>query len=436
MNSDKKYYFGNSAFSISCALLIGVCGYLARRLTSGGLPGNEYAFFYSTFALVSMMVAFVSLGIPNAAFFCIPDARNRGRDDEARGFYAWCIRWCFAVGVFLAVVGLPVVLLAGKSMKRYGIESSDIFRLLLLLPLPLCVFTATTMLLNGLKEFIASKLLQLLNMLTVLCGIWLFQSRFGLSAVILVYVVGAFCASVGATLWAWKKHGCSCLHPIAPADRKRLAKTGAWLLLSSAGYYFFMDLGNVMLSYLGTPEETELFNIALPVALMIQPLYALSEVFAPLSNRLYQENDIRTLRKSLWSMIGLTLVMMLGAGVVFGFLGRWIITLLFGEQFADAAPCTLILIEGALLWNAARFCSDMLNSMHREKPAAIIAASAAASSVLFYYLLCPLYGADGTGWAALIASVIWLLAVLTLVLFVLKHPSEEIPPSGTDDDPA
>ena len=424
MNSDKKYYFGNSAFSISCALVVGVCGYLARRLTSGGLPGDEYAFFYSTFSLVSMLIAFASLGIPNAAFFCIPDARNRVRDDEARGFYAWCIRWCFAVGSILAVAVLPVVLLAGGSMKRYGIESGGIFRLLLLLPLPLCVFTATTLLLNGLKEFVVSNLLLLLNMSTVLCGIWLFQSRFGLSAVILVYVVGAVLASVGAILWARKKHGCSCLHPIAPADRKRLVRTGGWLLLSSAGYYYFTELGNVMLSYLGTPEETLNFNIALPVALMIRPLYALSEVFAPLSNKLYRKNDFSTLRKSLLGMVGLTLLMMLGAGVVFTFFGRWILTVLFGEQFAGTAPCTLILIEGALIWNAARFCSDMLNSMHREKTAAVIAACAAAASVALYFLFCP-QGADSTAWAALIASGIWFLAAMTAILTVLKNPARD-----------
>lgn len=432
MNSDKKYYFGNTAFSISCALVVGVCGYLARRLTSSGLPGDEYAFFYSTFSLVSIMIAFVSLGIPNAAFFRIPDARNRGQDDEARGIYAWCIRWCFFVGVFLAAAVFPVVLLAGGSMKRYGIKSGGIFRLLLLLPLPLCVFTATTLLLNGLKEFVVSNLLLLLNMLTVLCGIWLFQSRFGLSAVILVYVVGAVLSSVGAILWARKKHGCSCLHPIAAADRNRLVRTGGWLLLSSAGYYYFTELGNVMLSYLGTPEETRNFNIALPVALMIRPLYALSEVFAPLSNKLYRKNEFATLRKSLLGMIGLTLAMMICAGVVFSFFGGWILTILFGEQFAGTAPCTLILIEGALVWNAARFCSDMLNSIHREKMAAVIAACVAAASVALYFLFCP-HGADRTAWAALIASGIWFLAAMIAILTVLKHHPGDRSPRDEND---
>ena len=422
MNSDKKYYFGNTAFSISCALVIGVCGYLARRFTSGGLPGDEYAFFYSTFSLISMMIALVSIGIPSAAFFCIPDARNRGQDDEARGFFAWCIRWCFAVGVFLTLFGLPAVLLMGGSMKRYGIESGGIFLLLLLIPLPLSMYSAVTLLLNGLKEFVASNLLQLLNMLTILCGILLFQSCFGLSAVIVVYALGSLLASVGAILWARKKHGCSCLYPIAAADRSRLVRTGGWLLLSSAGYYYFTELGNVMLSYLGTPEETLNFNIALPVALMIRPLYALSEVFAPLSNRLYRENDFRTLWKSLWAMTGLTLAMMLGAGIVFAFLGGWILTLLFGEQFAGTAPCTLILIEGALIWNAARFCSDMLNSMRREKTAALIAACVAAVSVALYFLFCP-RGADCTAWAALISSGIWFLAEMIAIFFILKPPA-------------
>lgn len=421
MNSDKRYFFGNTAFSISCALVIGFCAYLSRRLTSNGLPGDEYAFFYSTFSLVSIMIAFTCLGIPNASFFRIPDARNGGQDDEARGVFAWCVRWVLLVGVFLTAVGLPVVLLAGGSMDRYGIDSRRIFPLLLLLPLPFSLFTATTLLLNGLKEFVASNLLSLWNTVTILAGIWLFQAQWGLSAVIVVYAVGAWCAGLGAIWWAWRKHHFTIFHRLAPEGRRRLVKAGGWLLLSCIGYYFFAELGNVMLSYLGTPEETLKFNIALPIALMIRPLYAISEVFAPLSNQLFQDSDTRALRRSVWSMLGVTALMMIGAGVVFGFLGRWIVTLLFGAEFADAAPCTLILIEGALIWNAARFYADILNSMRRERFAALIAAGLGVLSVALYWIFCSSRGADGAALAALIASAVWLLAVLVSVLSVLNR---------------
>ncbi len=420
MNGFRRYFFGNAAFSLFCEFVIGVCAYLTRRLTSNGLPGDEYAFFFSTFSLISMMVAFASLGIPNAAFFRIPDARNRGQDDAARGVYAWCVRWVFFVGVFLTVAVLPAVLLAGDSMERYGIDSRRIFWLLLLLPLPLSIFTATTMLLNGMKEFFASKLLMMWNTLLILFGIMLFQAKCGLPAVIVVYAVGAWCAGLGGIWWAKRKHGFTVLHPIAPDARGKLVKAGGWLLLSCTGYYYFAELGNVMLSYFGTPEETLKFNIALPIALMIRPLYAISEVFAPASNQMYQDGNIRALRRSVWNMLGVTALMMIGAGAVFGFLGRWIVTLLFGEDFADAAPCTLILIEGALLWNAARFYADILNSMRRERFAALIAAGLAVLSVVLYWGFCSHLGADGTAWAALIASAVWLLTVLISVLFVLS----------------
>ncbi len=419
MNGFRRYFFGNAAFSLFCSFVIGICAYLTRRFTSNGLPGDEYAFFFSTFSLISMMVAFASLGIPNASFFRIPDARNRGQDDAAHGVYAWCVRWVFLVGAFLTVVGLPAVLLAGDSMERYGIESRRIFWLLLLLPLPLSVFTATTMLLNGMKEFVVSNLLMMWNTFTILVGILLFQARCGLDAVILAYVVGAWCAGLGGIWWAKRKHGFTVLHPIAPDARGQLVKAGGWLLLSCTGYYYFAELGNVMLSYLGTPEETQKFNIALPIALMIRPLNAISEVFAPVSNQMFQDGDTRALRRSVWNMLGVTALMMVGAGVVFGFLGRWIVTLLFGEDFADAAPCTLILIEGALLWNAARFYADMLNSMRRERFAALIAAGLAVLSIVLYWIFCSHLGADGTAWAALIASAAWLAAVLFSVLFVL-----------------
>lgn len=421
MSSGRRYFLGNTAFSMSCAFVIGFCAYLTRRLTSNGLSGNDYAFFYSTFSLVTLLVALFSMGIPNASFFCIPDARNRGQDDAAHGFFAWCARWVFLVGVFLTVAVLPVVLLTGDSMERYGIDSRHIFRLLLLLPLPFSLFAATTLLLNGLKEFVASNLLQLWNTVTILAGVWLFQAKYGLAAVIVVYAVGSWCAGLGGILWARRKHGFTVLHPIAPDGRKRLMKAGGWLLLSCTGYYFFAELGNVILSYRGTPEETLIFNIALPVALMIRPLYAISEVFAPFSNQLYQAGDTRALRRSVWSMLGGTAVMMIGAGAVFGFGGRWILTILFGAEFADAAPCTLILIEGALLWNAARFYADMLNSMRHERRAALITAGAASLSVALYWILSSRLGANGTAWAALASSVIWLCAGLASVLFVLSR---------------
>lgn len=438
MSSGKRYFFGYTAFSMSCALVIGFCAYLTRRLTSNGLSGNEYAFFYSTYSLISLLIAFFSLGIPNASFFCIPDARNRGQDDTAHSFFAWCVRWVFLIGVFLTLIVLPAVLLKGGSMERYEIDSRRIFLLLLLLPLPFSLFAATTLLLNGLKEFVASNLLQLWNTVTIMAGVWLFQAKCGLTAVIAVYAVGAWCAGLGGIMWARRKHGYTVTHSIAPNERHRLMKAGGWLLLSCTGYYFFAELGNVMLSYLGPPEETLKFNIALPVALMIRPLYAISEVFAPFSNQLYQEGDTRALRRSVWSMLGVTAAMMIAGGAVFAFLGRWILTLLFGEEFADAAPCTLILVEGALIWNAARFYADMLNSMHRERFAALIAAGLAALSVVLYWILCSRQGADGTAWAALIASAVWLLAVLISVLSVLKRdaalrgmPAEQSGPDST-----
>jgi len=420
MNGIRGKFFGNAAFSLFCALVMGVCAYLVRRITANGLPGNEYAFFYSTFSLIGMMVAFSSLGIPNAAFFFIPDFRNRGEEEKARGVYAWCLRMVFAVGVFLTVVGLPVVLVVGRGMERYGIASSDIFRLLLLLPLPICVSVAMTMLLNGMKEFVAANLLLLWNTLSIFAGVLLFR-RHGLPAVIAVYAFGAFTSAVAGVLWSIKRHGYGFWHPLAPEVRRDLVKAGGWLLLSCTGYYYFSELGNVLLSFLGTPEETLKFNIALPVALMIRPLYSVSGVFAPFSNQLFQERKFQILRRSVRSMLGITLLMMLGAGAVFAFFGKMILTLLFGGRFAPVAPCTLILIEGALLWNAARFYADMLNSMRRERQAALIAGASALISVVLYFVFCPRWGADGTAWAALTASAVWMLATLTSVLTVLRR---------------
>lgn len=421
MSGIRRSFFGNAAFSLFCALVMGICAYLVRRITANDLPGNEYAFFYSTFSLVGMMVAFASLGIPNAAFFFIPDFRNRGEEENARGVYAWCLRLVCLVGILLTVLGLPAALLIGRGMERYGIVSPWIFRLLLLLPLPICVSVAMTMLLNGMKEFVAANLLLLWNTLSIFAGVVLFLERFGLAAVIVVYAVGASSSAVAGVWWSIKRHGYGFRQPLAPEVRGKLVKAGMWLLLSCTGYYYFSELGNVLLSFISTPEETLKFNIALPIALMIRPLYSVSGVFAPFSNQLFQERNFGVLRRSVWSMLAATAAMMLGAWAVFAFFGGTILTLLFGSRFASVAPCTLILIEGALLWNAARFYADVLNSMRRERPAALIAGASALTSVILYVALCRPWGADGAAWAALIASGVWMLATLTAALTILKR---------------
>ena len=428
MSNIRGKFFGNAAFSLFCALTIGVCAYLVRRITANGLEKNEYAFFYSTFSLVGMMVAFASAGIPNAAFFFIPDFRNRGEEEKARGVYAWCLRVVFVIGVLLMVVGLPAALLIGRNLERYGITSPWIFRLLLLLPLPICVSVAMTMLLNGMKAFVAANLLLLWNTLSIFAGVLLFRGRYGLAAVIAVYAFGAFTSAVVGVLWCIWKRGYGFWHPLAPKDRNDLVKAGGWLLLSCTGYYYFSELGNVLLSFLGSPDETLKFNIALPIALMIRPLYAVSGVFAPFSNQLFQERKIQVLRRSVWSMFLVTASMMAVAALIFIFFGGFILTLLFGARFAYAAHCTLILVEGALLWNAARFYADMLNSMRREKSAALIAGASALTSIVLYFSLYPRWGADGMAWAALIASAVWMLATLSSVLAVLKRTERAASP--------
>ena len=132
MSDVKRNFFGNAFFALCCSGGIGFCAYLVRRLTANGLQGNEYAFFYSTFSLVSILISVVALGIPNAVFFALPDLRTRGLNDEAHGAYAFCLRWVLVTGLLLSAICLPLIFSAGGNLARYGIEDGAVFYLLLL----------------------------------------------------------------------------------------------------------------------------------------------------------------------------------------------------------------------------------------------------------------------------------------------------------------
>lgn len=421
----KREFFGNAAFSLFCALIIGIFAYLVRRTTANGLPGNEYAFFYSIFSLINIAIPIVSLGISNATFFALPDFRNQGMEEEARGAYAFCLRWVLVTGGALALVVFPLLLRLGNNIERYGIEDRNIFFFLLLIPLPLYISATMIHILNGLKLFFLSNSLLILNIASVLAGVFLFQKQYGLRALSVSYAAAALCVS-GIGIWVCrKKYGYSITHPVSAAVRNRLLKTGIWLFLSGTGYYCFTELGNVILYYVGTPEDTMKFNIAMPVAVIIRSLSVVSRIFAPYSNELSHRHEYRSLRYVVLSVLAITLVMAACAWPFFSTFGKTLLVLLFGQRFVSASSSMLLLIICVFFWNAAYFFNDMLNSMHHEHISAVLSLASAILGGILYFVFSLKYGAEGAALGALITSVVWMVFSFFMILFLIGRMSKQ-----------
>ena len=426
MSLFRHQFCSNALYALVCSALTGFFAYLVRRLTANGLSGNEYAFFYSIFSLISISIAVVSFGIPNAAFFCLPDYLNQGLKEEAREVYSFCLRWFLATGLLLSAAVFPVILIAGNNIGRYEIQDKQIFYFLLLLPLPLYLSNTIIQILNGLKQFFLSNLLLVLNFALVLVGVFLFQKPYGLRAVTVAYPVAAVCiASIGLIV-CHKRFGYSISRRVSSPIVRRMLKTGWWLFLSDMGYYFFMELGNVILSYVGTPEETVKFNIAMPVAVIVRSLAVVSGVFAPYSNELFHRREYRTLRRIVWIVLAVTLIMIICVSPLFLLFGEPLIAIFFGDRFVSASSCLLFLIIAVFFWNAARFFTDMLNSMRHEHVSAFLSLGVALLAGILYFALCPSRGADGAALGALIASCVWMVSLTGLMLFFLRgHHSEK-----------
>lgn len=403
----KKIFLRGSIFSLSGAMLLGLFGYLNRRLAVTLLPEFEYAFFYSMFSLISIANVICMMGVINSAFFLIPDYRNQGLDREAQGVYAWVIRHSIIATITVTLLGALVIPFGGAFFAKYQVSMDSVW-LLLLLPLPLALSLACTRMLTGMKAFFISNLFQSINVLIIFIALYLGLKYYALKTVIIAYALGAWITALGSIWWMWKYYRYSPFHTVTPQVRKRVHHMGIWLLIVGFGYESISDLGILLLAYLSTPQEVAIYNIALPIALIVRSLAVLSGVFSPFANELFRKGDYKIINRALHLTLLVTGCFMLMTFGVFFWYGELIIKLLFGSQYISAAGCTIILTEGVLLWNGAKFYSDIIASMQRERICAGITIAVTVLASILYTCLGRRYGAIGAAWTVVYVCGFWM----------------------------
>ena len=134
------------------------------------------------------------------------------------------------------------------------------------------------------------------------------------------------------------------------------------------------------------------------------------------------KNDKKALKK-LFDIIFISVAAIMILTVpVFYFGGEFIIKIMFSEKFIAAKWSAFFLIEAALLAIPVRSLMILFNATGQKRTSLKTIFPMSLATIILFPLLSYLYGATGTGIAALLTTGIWLAAYLYCYMNFIKQP--------------
>ncbi len=189
-----------------------------------------------------------------------------------------------------------------------------------------------------------------------------------------------------------------------------------WIPFMVTGLLFILlpQIGPIILEQTLTWKEVGYFAVAyrIPQALQQVP-FIIAGAFYPVLFRLFEAGDHREhVRKSIGQVKLMGLVGMLAA-IPFYHLSEFVITLLFGERWIEAALLLKILSLVMVFQGVSIALGDGLTTKALQSRRMIIQGIAVASGVLFYTLFSRLYGLTGAAAAGVLIELILLIGLVS-----------------------
>jgi O-antigen/teichoic acid export membrane protein len=390
------------------ALATGVL--LARALAPSGYGVYAYALAWIQLLLIPTTVGLPALVTREVAVY---DAR---RD------------WARLRGLLLranqAVLALSLALMllaGGATWLIAGLQEPSARTLWLALPLlPLFGLAALRgACLRGLHRVLLAQLPDIVvrpALFVALIGtIWLLGARLTPERVMglqVLAVAGAFLLGA-ALLWRSLPRE---VGPAVPAYATRAWAVSALPFLLMGGLNlvnYQTDL--IMLGWFGTAAEVGVYRVAgVGSGLVVFVLGAANAMLAPTIAALHARGETRRLQRVVTQSARLVLLCALPAALALILFGRWILTAVFGAEYAVGATALAILAAAQLANAATGSVGQLLSMTGHERDAARGIALSALINVVLNALLIPRWGMNGAAAASAASLITWnvLLAIL------------------------
>lgn len=238
----------------------------------------------------------------------------------------------------------------------------------------------------------------------------------GIFGFIFSYLIDATVA--GILLYVWFKRKVKQRLKFSKCYAKKILKQCWYLALSSLMTTIYMRMDQVMLgSMMSSKTENGVYAAAVRIAEMwyFVPI-AIITSFQPIimkAKEKSQENFLKIQQKlyDIISIIGILCV------IIISIFGKLIISILYGQEYIEAAPMLLISIWSGLFATLGSARAPWMISENLQKYTIIYITSGAIVNIILNFLLIPIYGGIGAAIATLVAQIV--TSIIT-VMFIKK----------------
>ncbi len=407
MNLIPKQFLSGAFWSAIAAFLSGVCAYATRRLMANNLPGEEFAFFYSVMAFLNLLLIPIHLGTADVILYDLPRMLALRQRRRANVTYSYVYKFQQTMALVFMVILLVSTPLFQKFYFDYQVNIYYLWVFFLII-WGLTLEQTVLFALNSQKKFFAINLLRIMKQALLLITVIL---ALKMEQALLWIIVSLMLITISCTIIAGKivlSNGLNIVNKIPHSIRKTVLHSGIVFMLLACGYALMQDFGTFILSIFSNVHNVVLFNIALPIAMIVNSLGIVIAVFVPMIADLYAKGEKRRLKKFIYLLLLLTLGAMLLALPILILHGELLITILFAKQFSDASSATLWLVEAAILSMPVRTLLIFFNTTGNKMISIKTLFPTFISALICYPLLSYFYGASGAAIATFLTTAVWL----------------------------
>ena len=417
----KSFLHGSVASMIGVGML-GIMNYFTRRILSVNLSEIDYAFIYSAFALISVVMVFLDLGLAQASNILL--AKSFAENDLQKSKKIFTLT--FVTKLLLALIALVIMEILAPSLAHYYLkypESTLLLMLMFLLIPTQTLESSLSCVISARKAFTTLNILMNIKAFIVLAGVFVCVKSYGVKSVALYFIAASITVTV-LSFWIVRHYKITLL-PLKTINFKELKKIFAlssWIAVSTAAISIMYSMDTICLTWLEGLKTVAMYQIALPVMQIAQSFFVFPMIFTPYVSEMWQKKDYAGIRRTCYLgslLMLLTLPVFILVGIYFA---PDIISFLFDKKFIDAAPAVTILWSGMVFFSIASFNMNALNSGGKQKNVVYMVVPCVLLNLILNIILIPQLSYIGAALATAITYFIMALAsIINLVITFKNH---------------
>lgn len=392
-----RIFLYGSLFTIAGNLFLGFVNYFTRRTMAVTLSDVEYGCFYGAFAMISILLVFLDVGITDAGTIMVAE-----NEKERKSIYFNLWTWKAAVG---GVFSILLLCFANLITERYF---HGIGRLMLVF---LCIYTAFQTLNGtfisytfGRKEYQIKSLYQIIKAILLLILVCLLTPRYALSGAGFAYLLSAVLIEPFHIWWVCKHEKGHQIKPFNAVLKKRFFSLIGIVAVITFMQTLLFHMNSVMLTILNGPRSTAVYNIAIPITQLLLSFLVFSNVFLPLAVDMVKQKEYSKLKKYAAAATFLCLVSLPVIYFIMKFSAEFLISFLFKSSYAkEAAPPLVLLMLGFILYSFGAFITQILIAMRKVKTLLLGSTLTVICNIVLNYFLIKAWDVTGAAAATLLS---------------------------------